>query len=116
MNKYVLGISCYFHDSSVSLVKNGKIISAVQEERFTGIKGDSSFPSRSIEWCLNSNNLKISDINYIVFYEKPLKKFLRILNSSIEYFPKSRSFFISQMKRWLSEKIWTKTNIVKKLK
>ena len=53
MNKYVLGISCYFHDSSVSLVKNGKIISAVQEERFTGIKGDSSFPSRSIEWCLN---------------------------------------------------------------
>ena len=116
MNKYVLGISCYFHDSSVSLVKNGKIISAVQEERFTGIKGDSSFPSRSIEWCLNSNNLKISDISYIVFYEKPLKKFLRILNSSIEYFPKSRSFFVSQMKRWLSEKIWTKTNIVKKLK
>jgi len=116
MNKYVLGISCYFHDSSVSLIKNGKIISAVQEERFTGIKGDSSFPSRSIEWCLNTNNLKISDINYIVFYEKPLKKFLRILNSSIEYFPKSRSFFVSQMKRWLSEKIWTKTNIVKKLK
>ena len=59
MNKYVLRISCYFHDSSVSLIKNGKIISAVQEERFTGIKGDSSFPSRSIEWCLNINNLKV---------------------------------------------------------
>ena len=113
MNKYVLGISCYFHDSSVSLVKNGKIISAVQEERFTGIKGDSSFPSRSIEWCLNSNNLKISDISYIVFYEKPLKKFLRILNSSIEYFPKSRSFFVSQMKDGYQKKYGQKQILLK---
>jgi len=72
MNKYVLGISCYFHDSAVCLVKNGEIISAVQEERFTGIKNDSSFPYRGIEWCLNTNNISISDIKYIVFYEKPL--------------------------------------------
>ena len=116
MSKYVLGISCYFHDSSVALVKDGVLISAVQEERFTGIKGDPSFPSRSIEWSLSANNISIKDIDYIIFYEKPLKKFLRILNSSIEHFPKSRQFFISQMKRWLSEKIWTKTNISKKLK
>ena len=74
MNKYVLGISCYFHDSSVSLVKNGKIISAVQEERFTGIKGDSSFPSRSIEWCLNTNNLKISDISYKLHLSSTLER------------------------------------------
>ncbi|MDC0195259.1 hypothetical protein OAJ82_03240 [Alphaproteobacteria bacterium] len=115
MNTYVLGISCYFHDSAVCLVKNGSVISAVQEERFTGIKNDSSFPYRSIEWCLNNNNIVISDIKYVVFYEKPLKKFLRILNSSIENFPKSRRFFISQMSRWLSEKLWTKTNIIKKI-
>ena len=115
MNKYVLGISCYFHDSAVCLVKNGEIISAVQEERFTGIKNDSSFPYRAIEWCLNRNNISVSDIEYIVFYEKPIKKFLRILNSSIEYFPKSRKFFVSQMSRWLSEKLWTKTNIIKKI-
>jgi carbamoyltransferase len=115
MNKYVLGISCYFHDSAVCLVKNGKIVSSVQEERFTGIKNDSSFPYRGIEWCLNINNISISDIKYVIFYEKPLKKFLRILNSSIEHFPKSRKFFVSQMSRWLSEKLWTKTNIIKKI-
>ena len=115
MNKYVLGVSCYFHDSAVCLIKNGKVVSSVQEERFTGIKNDSSFPYRSIEWCLKINNINISDIKYVVFYEKPLKKFLRILNSSAEHFPKSRKFFISQMSRWLSEKLWTKTNIIKKI-
>ena len=115
MNEYVLGISCYFHDSAACLVKNGKVISSVQEERFTGIKNDSSFPYRSIEWCLKFNNVNIADIQYVVFYEKPLKKFFRILNSSIEHFPKSRKFFISQMSRWLSEKLWTKTNIAKKI-
>jgi len=115
MNVYVLGISCYFHDSAACLVKNGKVISSVQEERFTGIKNDSSFPYRSIEWCLEFNNINISDIKYVVFYEKPLKKFFRILNSSIKQYPKSRKFFTSQMSRWLSEKLWTKTNIIKKL-
>ena len=83
MNEYVLGISCYFHDSAACLVKNGKVISSVQEERFTGIKNDSSFPYRSIEWCLKFNNVDIADVQYVVFYEKPLKKFFRILNSSI---------------------------------
>lgn len=115
MNTYVLGIACYFHDSSVCLIKNGKIISAVQEERFTGIKNDSSFPQRSIEWCLNENNISTKDLELIVFYEKPLKKFLRVINSSIEQFPRSRKYFVSQMGRWLSEKMWTKTNISKKL-
>ena len=115
MNIYVLGISCYFHDSSACLIKNGKIIAAVQEERFTGIKNDSSFPQRSIEWCLNQNNISTKDLEFIVFYEKPLKKFLRVINSSIEQFPKSRKYFVSQMGRWLSEKMWTKTNISKKL-
>ena len=115
MNEYVLGISCYFHDSAACLVKNGKVISSVQEERFTGIKNDSSFPYRSIEWCLKFNNVDIADVQYVVFYEKPLKKFFRIINSSIEHFPKSRKFFISQMSRWLSEKLWTKSNIIKKI-
>ena len=68
MNKYILGISCYFHDSAICLLKNGQIISAVQEERFTGIKNDSSFPYRSIEWCLKKNNITSSDLTYIVFY------------------------------------------------
>jgi len=115
MNKYILGISCYFHDSAVCLIKNGVIVSAVQEERFTGIKNDSSFPYRSIEWVTTYNNITINNIDYIIFYEKPLKKFLRIINSSIDNFPKSREYFLSQMRRWLSEKLWTKTNIAKKI-
>ena len=115
MNKYILGISCYFHDSAICLLKNGQIISAVQEERFTGIKNDSSFPYRSIEWCLKTNNITSNDLTYIVFYEKPLKKFLRVINSSIDQFPASRKYFVSQMRLWLSEKMWTKTNISKRL-
>ena len=115
MSIYILGISCYFHNSAICLVKNGQIISAVQEERFTGIKNDSSFPHRSIEWCLKEHNISSNDLNYIVFYEKPLKKFLRVINSSIEQFPASRKYFVSQMRLWLSEKMWTKTNISKKL-
>jgi len=115
MNKYILGISCYFHDSAICLLKNGQIISAVQEERFTGIKNDSSFPYRSIEWCLKINNITSNDLTYIVFYEKPLKKFLRVINSSIDQFPASRKYFVSQMRLWLSEKMWTKTNISKRL-
>ena len=70
MNKYILGISCYFHDSAVCLIKNGVIVSAVQEERFTGIKNDSSFPYRSIEWVTTYNNITINNIDYIIFYEK----------------------------------------------
>ena len=116
MNRYVLGISAFYHDSAAAIIRNGELIAAAQEERFTRIKHDPSFPSNAIKFCLSQAKIDSSEISNIVFYEKPLKKFLRILNSSIEYFPKSRCFFVSQMKRWLSEKIWTKTNIVKKLK
>ena len=65
---FILGISCFYHASAAGLIKDGEIINAVQEERFTGIKNDSSFPQRSIEWCLSENNISAKDLKFIVFY------------------------------------------------
>ena len=72
---YILGISCYYHDSSAALLKDGKIVAAAQEERFTREKHDTSFPINAVEYCLKSQNIRINDISYIGFYEKPLLKF-----------------------------------------
>tara|TARA_R110002020_G_scaffold116549_1_gene267071 strand:+ start:511 stop:2307 length:1797 start_codon:yes stop_codon:yes gene_type:complete len=101
---YILGISSFYHDSGAALIKNGKILSAVQEERFTRIKHDNSFPYSSIDYCLNENNLKIEDIGEIVFYENPKLKMDRILKTFISNAPTNfRLFskaFISQREKW----------------
>ena len=69
MVKYIIGISCFYHDSAAAIIKDGEIISAVQEERFSRIKHDSSFPENAIKYCLSENNLNLNDIDYIVYYE-----------------------------------------------
>ena len=79
----ILGISAYYHDSAASLIVDGKIISAAQEERFTRKKHDSSFPRNAIQFCINESNIQLSDLDYIVFYEKPLIKFERLLETYI---------------------------------
>ena len=111
----ILGISCHYHDAAAALLVDGQLVAAAEEERFTRNKHDSRFPTSAIEFALRQANITADELDYVVFYEKPLKKFFRILNSSIEHFPKSRKFFISQMSRWLSEKLWTKSNIIKKI-
>ena len=78
MNK-ILGISAFYHDSAASLIINGKIVASVQEERFTRVKHDSSYPFNSINWILKSSNLKLSEIDKIIFYENPQLKFKRII-------------------------------------
>ena len=83
----VLGISCFYHDSAASLIKNGNIIYAVQEERFSRKKHDASFPKNSIQFILKEAGVKLNDIDAIVFYEKPFLKFERILESSIAFAP-----------------------------
>ena len=80
---YILGISAFYHDSAAALIKNGEIIAAVQEERFTRIKNDESFPINSINYCLKEAGIKVSDLEYIAFYEDTHLKFNRILNSYI---------------------------------
>lgn len=112
---YVLGISCYYHDSSAALLKDGIIVAAAQEERFTRKKHDTSFPINSIKYCLKSENITSEDIGYAGFYEKPFLKFERILSQHLEMFPKSLKTFLVSMPSWINEKLRVPGTIKKKL-
>ena len=111
----ILGISCFYHDSAASLISNGEIISAVQEERFTRKKHDSSFPKNAINYCLHSNNLDLRDIKKIVYYEKPLLTFERLLETYIAVAPRGVRSFIAAMQVWLKEKLFLKSELKKNL-
>ncbi len=112
----VLGISAYYHDSAAALVVDGRISSATQEERFTRIKNDSSFPQRSVDYCLKSAKLKISDIDLVCFYDKPFLKFERLLHTYLEYAPRGFLSYFKAMSTWLTKKVWIKDSILSKLK
>ena len=116
MKKYILGISCFYHDSAATLIRNGEIISAVQEERFTRIKHDRNFPVNAINYCLKTSQICIEDLDIIVYYEKPLLKFERLLETYITVAPRGSRSFISAMQVWLKEKLFLKSNIKKELK
>ena len=109
---YILGISAFYHDSAATLIKNGEIISAVQEERFTRVKHDSSFPINSIKFLIKEQNIKISDVNYIVFYEKPFLKFERLLETYLAFAPKGFKSFKMAIPIWLREKLFQKKFII----
>ncbi len=111
---YVLGISCYYHDSAAALLEDGVLIAAAEEERFTRIKHDFSFPDNAVEFCLNTAGITPEDIDYIVFYEKPFKKFERLLLTTLSTFPKSWAVFREAMVAWFNEKLWVKGEIVRK--
>lgn len=110
----ILGISCFYHDSAACLIKNGKIIAAVEEERFTQHKHETNFPINSINYCLSESKITINDIDFISFYEKPLIKFERILTQHIDKFPKSFVAFNKSMPSWITKKLRIQT-IIKKL-
>jgi len=113
---YILGISCYYHDASAALLKDGEIVAAAEEERFTRKKHDTSFPINAITYCLQSQNIIIKEIAYIGFYEKPLLKFERVLSQHLEMFPYSAKTFLSSMPSWITEKLRVIKTIRKKLK
>jgi len=113
---YILGISCYYHDASAALLRDGKIVAAAEEERFTRKKHDVSFPLNAIKYCLESQNLTIDEVEYIGFYEKPFLKFERVLYSYLETFPKSWKSFLSSMPSWINQKLRVMRVIRKKLK
>jgi len=102
---YILGISCFYHDASATLLKDGKIVAAAQEERFTRKKHDASFPEKAIRYCLASQNISINDVDSVAFYEKPLLKFERLLSQHLEMFPWSYKTFLFQMPSWFKEKL-----------
>ncbi len=108
----ILGISCYFHDSSAVIVQDGNLICAAEEERFSRKKHDFGFPEQAIEFCLEKSGIEASEIDYVVFFEKPFLKFERILKSVISTFPKSSKVFIQGMRAWALDKLWVKNKIV----
>ncbi len=114
MTVKIIGISAFYHDSAAALIIDGKIIACAQEERFSRIKNDSEFPQQALEFCLEQGSkelgqpLTINDIDYLVFYEKPILKFERILLSCLKYFPKTFWFFVKSMITWFSDKLWMK--------
>ncbi len=112
---YILGISAYYHDSSAAIIKDGEIIIAVQEERFTRIKHDENFPIHSIKFILNELKLNLSDISCITFYDKPLLKFERLVETYIATVPSGFKSFNKAMPIWIKEKLLLKNVIKKKL-
>ena len=112
----ILGISAFYHDSAAALVVDGKIISAAQEERFTRKKHDSSYPYHAIEFILKNSNLKLSQIDHIVFFEKPFLKFERLLETYLAFVPRGFKSFSMSMPIWLREKLFQKKFLFDQLK
>lgn len=110
---YLLGISAYYHDSAAALLKDGEIIAAAQEERFTRIKQDSDFPINAIKYCLKEAGIEIEDLDGVVYYEKPFVKFERILETAMAYVPNSLKSFINAMPVWLNTKLFIPSQIDK---
>ncbi len=116
MSKYVLGVSCFFHDSAAALIKDGEIISAIQEERLSRKKHDSSFPKNAILYCLKKNNIDLRDIEYIAYYEKPLLTFERLLETYLAVAPRGIRSFVAAMQVWVKEKLFLKSLLKKEFK
>ncbi len=115
-SRIILGISCFYHDSAACLMKDGIVVAAAEEERFTRKKHDASFPINAINYCLKECEININEVSYIGFYEKPLLKFERLLSQHLETFPMSFWAFYKALPSWLNEKLRVPSVIRKKLK
>ena len=111
----ILGISCYFHDAAAALVRDGQVLAAAEEERFTRKKHDYAFPQHAIDFCLTTGGLSGADVDYVVFFEKPFVKFERLLLSCLQTFPRSQRVFREAMTTWLGDKLWIKQLIQSRL-
>ena len=111
----VLGISAFYHDSAACLLKDGEIIAAASEERFTRKKHDQGFPSNAIRYVLEEGKVSIGDVEYVGFYDKPIVKFERILSTYVSTFPRSFPSFLKAVPLWLKEKLWVPNTIRREL-
>ena len=112
----ILGISAFYHDSAASILVDGKIVAAAQEERFTRKKHDPNYPHNAIEFVLKYANLKLSEVDQIVFFEKPFLKFERLLETYVAFAPKGFVSFAKAMPLWIKEKLFQKNLLFNKLK
>jgi len=111
----ILGLSAFYHDSAVCLVRDGEIIAAAQEERFTRKKHDASFPEHAVRYCLREGGLNVNELDYVTFYEKPFLKFDRILHTYLAYAPVGLRSFLMAIPLWIRERIWMKELIQREL-
>ena len=116
MDQYTLGLSCYYHDSAAALLKNGEIVAAAQEERFSRRKHDSRFPKNAVSYCLKSQDIDLSDVKEVVYYEKPLLTFERLLETYLAVAPRGIRSFIAAMQVWLKEKLFLRSELKKQFK
>jgi len=112
---YILGISAYYHDSAAVIIKDGEILAAAQEERFTRKKHDQKFPKNAIKFCLTTAGISVEDLGYVAFYDKPFIKFERILETYLAYAPFGIKSFIKAVPLWIKKKLWMKELIKKEL-
>jgi len=107
----ILGISCYYHDAAAALLRDGRLVAAAEEERFSRIKHDFGFPSNAIQFCLREGNLNGRDLDYVVFFEKPFRKLDRILASVLQTYPQSWKVFRESMIGWMLDKLWVASTL-----
>src|SRR5829696_2493597 len=105
----VLGISAFYHDSAAALIEDGHLVGAAQEERFTRKKHDSGFPQHAVQYCLDEAGIKLADVDYVAFYDKPFLKFERLLETYLAFAPKGFASFRMAMPLWLKEKLFQKS-------
>ena len=113
---YTLGISCYYHDSAAAILKDGIVIAAVEEERFSRKKFDDDFPKLAIKWCLDESGITPDQINSVAFYDKPVLKFERLLDNYIGVAPRGLYSFLDVIPKWIHKRLWVKNEIKKNLK
>ncbi len=111
----ILGLSFYYHDSSAALVQDGKLVAAGEEERFSRVKHDSGFPTLAIDFVLARGKITLDDVDFVVFYEKPFVKLERMLLTALATFPRSSAVFRESMQRWISDKLWIKSHLARRL-
>src|SRR5688572_14991874 len=112
----ILGISAFYHDSAAALVIDGDVAAAAQEERFTRKKHDAGFPAHAVAYCLEHAGVRLSDLDAVVFYEKPLVKFERLLETYLSFAPRGFRSFAMAMPVWLRDKLFQKQGLAKELR
>jgi carbamoyltransferase len=111
----ILGLSAFYHDSAAALVEDGRIVAAAQEERFTRKRHDAGFPEEAIKYCLQAGGISLDDVDHVVFFEKPLIKFERLLETYLANAPRGFSSFKIAIPVWIKEKLFQKSNLEKAL-
>src|SRR5262250_2700552 len=113
---YILGVSCFYHDAAAVLLRDGQLVAAAEEERFSRIKHDYGYPRNAIQFCLDQAGVAGAELDYVVFFEKPFRKLDRILMSVLQTYPQSWKVFRESMISWMIDKLWVATTLQEELK